>query len=386
VDYEVLPAVVDPAKAKGAPAIHEAAPDNACYVWRWATRRRSTARLQGGARHQARFRQQPPDTERDRAARANATYSRAEAGYTLYVASQNPHVERLLMTAFVLGLPENKVRVVAPDVGGGFGSKIYLYPEDVVVTWAAKQLNRAVKWTAERTESFVSDAHGRDHVTRRSSRWTRRQVPAMRVRTTRTSERISRPLRLASRPSCTHAPRRAVHHAAHLLRGTAVFTNTTPVGTPTARRAPRADLRRRAAGRNGRARNEARPGRIRRKKLHRQFLSDAGRAVLRHRNYEATLDAVMRCGRVGVQAEKGRIAQEGQAARLGTPATSRPAASRLERGRSLVARARSFEAERSACIRPATVTVFTGSHSHGQGPRPRSRRWSPTASACRWRT
>src|SRR6185312_12830429 len=85
--------------------------------------------------------------------------------YTLYVANQNPHVERLLMTAFVLVLPEHKVRVIAPDVGGGFGSKIYLYAEDVCLTWAAKQLNCAIKWTAERNESFVSDAHGRDHVT-----------------------------------------------------------------------------------------------------------------------------------------------------------------------------------------------------------------------------
>ncbi|HYF21590.1 MAG TPA: molybdopterin cofactor-binding domain-containing protein, partial [Ramlibacter sp.] len=81
-------------------------------------------------------------------------------------ANQNPHVERLLMTAFVLGLPEHKVRVIAPDVGGGFGSKIFLYAEDVAVTWAARQLNCAVKWTAERSEAFLSDAHGRDHVTR----------------------------------------------------------------------------------------------------------------------------------------------------------------------------------------------------------------------------
>ena len=69
------------------------------------------------------------------------------------------------MTAFVLGLPEHKVRVIAPDVGGGFGSKIFLYAEDVALTWAAKQLNRAIKWTADRSEAFLSDAHGRDHVT-----------------------------------------------------------------------------------------------------------------------------------------------------------------------------------------------------------------------------
>jgi carbon-monoxide dehydrogenase large subunit len=80
------------------------------------------------------------------------------------VANQNPHVERLLMTAFVLGLPEHKVRVIAPDVGGGFGSKIFLYAEDVALTWAAKQLNCSIKWTADRSEAFLSDAHGRDHV------------------------------------------------------------------------------------------------------------------------------------------------------------------------------------------------------------------------------
>jgi carbon-monoxide dehydrogenase large subunit len=68
------------------------------------------------------------------------------------------------MTAFVLGLPEHKVRVIAPDVGGGFGSKIYLYAEDVALTWAAKQVNRSIKWTCERSESFLTDAHGRDHV------------------------------------------------------------------------------------------------------------------------------------------------------------------------------------------------------------------------------
>ena len=69
------------------------------------------------------------------------------------------------MAAFVLGMPEHKVRVIAPDVGGGFGSKIFVYPEEVAVSWASKQLGRPVKWTAERRESFLTDAHGRDHVT-----------------------------------------------------------------------------------------------------------------------------------------------------------------------------------------------------------------------------
>src|SRR2546426_7634691 len=67
------------------------------------------------------------------------------------------------MSAFVLGLPEHKLRVISLDVGGGFGSKIFIYPEECVVTWASRALSRPVKWTAERRESFLTDAHGRDH-------------------------------------------------------------------------------------------------------------------------------------------------------------------------------------------------------------------------------
>ncbi|MCI5084571.1 MAG: molybdopterin-dependent oxidoreductase, partial [Rhodovulum sp.] len=93
-------------------------------------------------------------------------YSRGKDEYTLYTTSQNPHVIRLLMGAFVLSIPEHKLRVVAPDVGGGFGSKIYHYAEEAMVTFASKVVNRPVKWTCSRSEAFVSDAHGRDHVTK----------------------------------------------------------------------------------------------------------------------------------------------------------------------------------------------------------------------------
>jgi carbon-monoxide dehydrogenase large subunit len=92
-------------------------------------------------------------------------YDRGKDEHTLYTTSQNPHVIRLLMGAFVMGIPEHKLRVVAPDVGGGFGSKIFHYAEEAIVTWAAKKIGRPIKWTAERSESFISDAHGRDHIT-----------------------------------------------------------------------------------------------------------------------------------------------------------------------------------------------------------------------------
>ena len=91
-------------------------------------------------------------------------YEGGTGHYTLYTTSQNPHLIRLLLGAFVLQIPEHKLRVVSPDVGGGFGSKIFHYAEEALVTWAAKKIGRPVKWTAERTESFISDSQGRDHV------------------------------------------------------------------------------------------------------------------------------------------------------------------------------------------------------------------------------
>jgi aerobic carbon-monoxide dehydrogenase large subunit len=165
VDYEVLPSVVRVQNAKNGPALHEAAPDNHCYKWAIGDKAAVDA-VFASAAHVTRLdltnNRLVPNAIEPRA--AIGSYNRATDEYTLYVANQNPHVERLLMTAFVLGLPEHKVRVISPDVGGGFGSKIFLYAEDVALTWAAKQLNCSIKWTAERSESFLSDAHGRDHV------------------------------------------------------------------------------------------------------------------------------------------------------------------------------------------------------------------------------
>ena len=92
-------------------------------------------------------------------------YDKAEDHYTCWTTSQNPHVARLVMSAFYNVAPENKLRVIAPDVGGGFGSKIYIYPEEIVCLWASKKTGVPVKWVADRTESFLTDAHGRDHVT-----------------------------------------------------------------------------------------------------------------------------------------------------------------------------------------------------------------------------
>src|SRR5574337_685546 len=165
VDYEELAPVVDMRTASQGPALHAEASDNHCYKWTLGDKAAVDAAFAGAA-HVTKIdltnNRLIPNAMEPRA--ANASYNRGTDEYQLYVANQNPHVERLLMTAFVLGLPEHKVRVIAPDVGGGFGSKIFLYAEDVALTWAARQLNCPIKWTAERSESFVSDAHGRDHI------------------------------------------------------------------------------------------------------------------------------------------------------------------------------------------------------------------------------
>ena len=167
VDYEVLESVVDvrDAQAPGAPLVHDEAPENHCYKWAIGDKAKVDEVFQTAA-HVTKLdlvnNRLIPNAMEPRA--AIGLYNRASDEYTLYVSNQNPHVERLLLTAFVMGLPEHKVRVIAPDVGGGFGSKIYLYAEDVCVTWASKKLNRTIKWTAERSESFLTDAHGRDHV------------------------------------------------------------------------------------------------------------------------------------------------------------------------------------------------------------------------------
>ena len=169
IDYDVLDAVVDMPQAvmEGTTSVHDDVGTNVCFDWALGDKD-AVDEAFANADHVASL-----DLVNNRLI-ANAIEPRCAIGdydqstgqYTLHTTSQNPHVIRLLMGAFVLGLPEHKLRVNSPDVGGGFGSKIFHYAEEIIVTWAAAQINKPVKWTADRSESFVSDAHGRDHVTK----------------------------------------------------------------------------------------------------------------------------------------------------------------------------------------------------------------------------
>jgi hypothetical protein len=234
VDYDELPAVVDTATAIAGrrAAVHDEAPGNRLLRLGHRRQGHGTDAAFAKAAHvtDAELPQQPADPQRDGAARANASYNATPTSYTLYVANQNPHVERLLMCAFVLGIPEHKMRVIAPDVGGGFGSKIFLYGEETALVWASKQVGRPIKWTCERSEAFLSDAHGRDHVTTPSWRWTRTASSWRCASHLRQPGRLPVDLRRrrAHHP-VRHAAGRPVRHAQDLLRGEGVFTNTAPV-------------------------------------------------------------------------------------------------------------------------------------------------------------
>ena len=167
IDYGVLPAVIDTATAAnaGQPQVHGLAPNNTVFNWHVGDKASTDAAFAKAA-HVTKLdlvnNRVIPNAIEPRAALGD--YDSGTGTTTLYTTSQNPHLARVVLSAFQGIAPEHKLRVIAPDVGGGFGSKIFIYNEETVCAWAAKKIDRPVKWTAERTESFLTDAHGRDHV------------------------------------------------------------------------------------------------------------------------------------------------------------------------------------------------------------------------------
>ena len=169
-DIMELPAIIDMTSAlSGSNYVHDEIETNQCFDWGWIEdNRETTDNAIKNAHHVTTLEltnnRLVPNAMEPRCSIAD--YNAANDDYTLYTTSQNPHLTRLLISAFVLGIPENKLTVVSPDVGGGFGSKIYHYGEEALVLAAAKRIKRPVRWTASRSESFMTDAHGRDHVTK----------------------------------------------------------------------------------------------------------------------------------------------------------------------------------------------------------------------------
>ncbi|MGN6673459.1 MAG: xanthine dehydrogenase family protein molybdopterin-binding subunit [Thermomicrobiales bacterium] len=187
VEYEELPAVVDAEQAtqEGAPQLHENAPNNVCMHWTAGNHDAADAAFAGAevtVREKIVNQRLIPTAIETRG--AICQYQAGTGEYTLWLSSQCPHVHRLLLAAFVLGVPEQKIRIIAPDIGGGFGSKIFVYPDMPLVAFAAKKANRPVKWIEDRDENYQWTAHGRDHITYAEVAGTRDgRITGLRVKT-----------------------------------------------------------------------------------------------------------------------------------------------------------------------------------------------------------
>ena len=375
VEYDELPAVVDATAAlkPGAPAVHDDVPNNRCYLWSLGDKAATEAAF-AKAYHVTRIditnNRLIPNAIEPRAALAH--YSRAEDAYTLYVANQNPHVERLLMTAFVLGLPEHKVRVIAPDVGGGFGSKIFLYAEETALTWASKKINRPIKWTAERSESFLTDAHGRDHRTHAEMAVDRDgKFLAMRVHTVANLGAYLSTF-ASSIPTYLYGTLLAGQYTtpAIYVEVDAAFTNTAPVDAYRGAGRPEATyVVERLVSAVARE-MKIDQAEIRRRNFITAFPYQTPVALQYDTgNYKATLDGAIELADVaGFPARRAEAEKRGLRRGLGYSTYIEAcglAPSNI--AGALGARAGLFEAGEIRVHPTGSVTVFTGSHSHGQG-------------------
>ena len=374
VEYDELAPVLDITKADGAPAaVHDDVPDNVCYDWGHGTKDAVDAAFakatQVSTLEFANNRLIPNAIE-PRA--ANAVYTKHDDAYTLYVANQNPHVERLLMCAFVLGLPESKVRVVAPDVGGGFGSKIFLYPEEVALVWASKRVGRPIKWTAERSESFLTDAHGRDHATRVELAMDGQgHFLALRVKTIANMGAYLSTFSTAV-PTILYATLLAGQYKTPAIwcEVKAVFTNTAPVDAYRGAGRPEATYVVERIVETAARDMGIEPAELRRRNFVTEFpyatpvglTYDVG-------NYAAHLDKAIALADVaGFAARKAASKAKGKLRGLGYSCYIEAcglAPSNI--AGALGARAGLFEAGEVRVHPTGSVTVFTGSHSHGQG-------------------
>jgi len=376
VEYEELAAVTDPLKAvaSGAPQLHPEAEGNLIYDWEIGDKAAAESAVSSAA-HVVRIdlinNRLAPNPMEPRS--ANASYDMAEDHYTLYTTSQNPHVARLVLSAFYQVAPEHKLRVIAPDVGGGFGSKIYIYPEEIVCLWASKKIGgRPVKWTSDRTEAFLTDAHGRDHVTTAEMAFDAdNRITGFKVETTANFGAYMS-LFSSAVPTYLYATLLSGQYAIPAIHCNvkAVYTNTVPVDAYRGAGRPEATfllerLMETAARELGVDATE-----LRRKNFITAFphqtpvimCYDAG-------DYGASLDAAMKASDyAGFPARKAEAASRGKLRGLGTACyieacgiAPSAAVGSLGAGVGL------WESAEVRVNPIGTIEVLTGSHSHGQG-------------------
>ena len=375
VDYSELKAVtaaVDALKPD-APQLHPEADGNLIYDWEIGNAKETDAAIAGAAHvttmHIVNNRLVPNAME-PRAALGH--YDKAEDHYTCWTTSQNPHVARLVMSAFYNVAPENKLRVIAPDVGGGFGSKIFIYPEEIVCLWASKRTGVPVKWVADRTESFLTDAHGRDHVTEVKLGFDKdNRMIGLKVDTIANFGAYMS-LFSSSVPTYLYATLLSGQYNIPAIHANvrAVYTNTAPVDAYRGAGRPEATYLVERTVETAARELGVSPAELRRKNFIRQFPHqtpvimnyDAG-------DYEASLDAAMKAADyAGFEARRAEAKKRGKLRGIGMSnyieacgIAPSAAVGSLGAGVGL------WESAEVRVNAVGTIEILTGSHSHGQG-------------------
>ncbi len=376
IDYEELPAVAAVDAAHDGPLVHDEVPNNLIYDWELGDAAAVDEAFARAARVVTQEHIQNrlvPNALEPRA--AIGVYDTGTEEFTLYLTSQNPHVHRLVMSAFVAVAPEHKLRVVAPDVGGGFGSKIFIYNEECVVTWASRKIGgRPVKWREERSEAFLCDAHGRDHVTKAELALDEDgNFLALRV-TTKANLGAYMSTFSSAVPTYLYATLLAGQYKTPAIHANvkAYYTNTTPVDAYRGAGRPEASflletLIDKAARELGMD-----PAELRRKNfIPKDAFPYQTPVALTYDtgDYEATLDRALELADYeGFPARKAEAAKRGKLRGIGLScyieacgiAPSQVAIS-LGAGVGL------WESARIRCTHTGKVQVLTGAHSHGQG-------------------
>jgi aerobic carbon-monoxide dehydrogenase large subunit len=376
VTYAERPAVTEAVEAlrEGAPQLHPEAEGNLIFDWSLGTDAAQVDAAIASAAHVTRMHivnnRLVPNAMEPRA--ALGLYDKGEDHYTCWTTSQNPHLARLVMSAFYNVAPENKLRVIAPDVGGGFGSKIYIYPEEIVCLWASKKTGVPVKWVADRTESFLTDAHGRDHVSELQLAFdAEHRMIALKVDTI---ANLGAYMSLFSSvtPTYLHATLLSGQYAIPAIHCNmrTVYTNTAPVDAYRGAGRPEATYMLERAVETAARELGMSPAELRRINFVREFpyqtpvimCYDAG-------DYEASLDAAMAAAEWdGFPARKAEARSRGRLRGIGMSCyieacgiAPSAAVGSLGAGVGL------WESAEVRVNAVGTIEVLTGSHSHGQG-------------------
>ena len=375
VEYEELPVVTGAVDAlkPGAPQLHPEAPGNLIFDWEIGDSAAADAAIASAA-HVTEIEifnnRLSPNPMEPRA--TLGIYDTAEDHFTCYTTSQNPHVARLVMSAFYNVAPEHKLRVIAPDVGGGFGSKIYIYPEEVVCLWASKKTGVPVKWTSDRTEAFLTDAHGRDHVSKVKMAFDKdHRIIGLKVDTIANLGAYMS-LFSSSVPTYLYATLLSGQYAIPAIHANVrtVYTNTVPVDAYRGAGRPEATYLLERTVETAARELGISPAELRRKNFVRTFpyqtpvimCYDAG-------DYDASLEAAMSASDWnGFPARKAEAARRGKLRGIGMSCyieacgiAPSAAVGSLGAGVGL------WESAEVRVNAVGTVEVLTGSHSHGQG-------------------